>query len=232
MKGTFPITSNKNGSSGKCTRKLRQEGDALQEANQNPPGEKAMDIQKQLFVGRTICLGPIDHENDPQVISQWSNDPEYLRLVYNKPVYPISVGQARKQLEAVEKEMDESKNLFYFTIRAREKNRLLGFASIRWIEWTHGAGWVHLGIGDRQDRRKGYGTQALNLLLEFAFNELNLNRLGAEIAAYNPGARRLYEKAGFIEEVRRRQALSRDGRRWDLSLYGLLHQEWSARNAE
>jgi len=191
-----------------------------------------MDIQKQLFVGPRIILGPIDHENDPPVLSRWSHDPEYLRLLEVEPVYPISVFQAQKKLEALEKELDEGKNLCFFTIRTRESDRLLGFASIRWIEWEHGAGWIHMGIGDRRDWRQGYGTETLDLLLEYAFSELNLYRLGAEIIEYNLGARRLFEKAGFIEEVRRRQALSRDGRRWDLLLYGLLCQEWEARHAE
>ena len=185
-------------------------------------------MQKQLFAGQTITLGPIDHENDPPIISRWSHDLEYLRLVDVKPVYPLSTGQVQKQLDALEKEMEESKNAFYFTIRTRPEDRLLGFASIRWIEWTHATGWVRLGIGDRQDWRQGYGTQALNLMLEYAFNELNLYRVGAEIIEYNQGARRLFEKAGFHEEVRRRQALSRDGRRWDVLLYGLLSQEWEA----
>lgn len=187
-----------------------------------------MTIHQQLFVGQTICLGPIDHDNDPPVISRWSHDPEFQSLVETKPVYPVSVGYMKKQLEALEKEQDERNELYYFTIRLRENDRLIGFACIRGIEWSHAAGWVHLGIGDRQDRRRRLGTEALDLLLEYAFHELNLHRLGAEIAEYNLAAHRLFEKAGFIEEVRRRKALSRAGQRWDLLLYGLLAQEWAA----
>lgn len=190
-----------------------------------------MDIQNQLFVGPTICLGPIDHENDPAVISRWSHNSDYMRLVDVKPVYPLSIGQVRKKLEALEKEMEESKNLFHFTVRAREDDRLLGFVLIHWIEWAHGSGWIHLGIGDPENWRKGYGTQVLDLILVYAFDELNLYRLGAEIADYNQGAKHLFEKAGFIEEARRRQALNRDGKRWDLVLYGLLCQEWEKRHA-
>jgi RimJ/RimL family protein N-acetyltransferase len=128
---------------------------------------------------------------------------------------PISAGQAKKQVEALEQEMEQSKTRFYFTIRAREDDRLLGFAEIRWIEWSHACGWVRLGIGDRKERGKGFGSEALGMLLRYAFNELNFYRLSAEIAEYNLEARRLFEKAGFVEEVKRRQALSRDGRGWD-----------------
>lgn len=191
-----------------------------------------MDIQKQLFVGNTICLGPIDHEKDPAIISQWTHNPEYLRMVDTVPAYPNSAAQAKKKLEALEKKLDESKNLYWFHIRDREDDRLLGFATIRWIEWTHGTGWVHLGIGSPQDWRKGLGTQVLDLLLDYAFSELNLFRLSAVIPEYNLGAQRLFQKAGFIEEVRRRQALNRDGRRWDLLMYGLLREEWEGRHAK
>lgn len=187
-----------------------------------------MDLQKQLFIGPTIRLGANDHENDPQIISRWSHDPQYQRLMEVRPVYPLSTPQVQKRLEALEKELEENKNGFYFTIRTRGDDRLLGFASIHWIEWTHATGWVRLGIGDRRDWRKGYGTEALDLLLEYAFSELNLYRLGAEIIEYNQGAVRLFEKAGFREEVRRRQALRRDGRQWDILMYGLLRQEWEA----
>ena len=191
-----------------------------------------MEIQKQLFVGKTVCLGPIDHEKDPEIISRWTHNPQYLRLVDTAPALPNAAAQVKKKLEALEKRLEESKNMYYFHIRDRQDDRLIGFATIRWIEWTHGTGWLHLGIGDPKDWRKGIGSEVLDLLLQYAFNELNLYRLTATIPEYNPGARRLFEKAGFIEEVRRREALNRDGRRWDLLLFGLLREEWEAQHAD
>jgi RimJ/RimL family protein N-acetyltransferase len=190
-----------------------------------------MNIQKQLFVANTICLGPIDHEKDPEIIARWTHDPQYLRLVETAPALPNSSAQVKKKLESLEKQIEENKNLYTFHIRDREDDRLLGFATIRWIEWTHGTGWLHLGIGDSRDWRKGIGTQVLDLLLNYAFNELNLYRLSAIIPEYNAGALRLFEKAGFLLEVRRRQALNRDGRRWDLLMHGLLREDWEAHNA-
>jgi RimJ/RimL family protein N-acetyltransferase len=65
-------------------------------------------------------------------------------------------------------------------------------------------------------------------MLRFAFDELNLFRLSAFIAEYNPAGLSLAKKFGFIEEVRRRQALERDGRRWDMIHCGLLREEWLA----
>jgi len=192
-----------------------------------------MDIHTSLYEGRLIRLGPIDHEKDPAIESKWTHDAEYLRLLETRPARPVSPAGMKKKYEALEKEIEESKNQFYFTIRLRsddpeQNDRLVGFARLYEIEWNHGVGLIVLGIGDPADRRKGYGTDALNLLLRYAFSELNMFRLSALIPEYNAGALRLFEKAGFLQEVRRRQALNRDGRFWDLIHVGLLHDEWRA----
>ena len=85
------------------------------------------------------------------------------------------------------------------------------------------------GIGNRSDRGHGYGSEALHLMLRYAFAELNLHRLGATIPEYNSVARHVFAKAGFVDEVRRRQAINRDGQRWDLIHVGILRDEWLAR---
>jgi RimJ/RimL family protein N-acetyltransferase len=111
-------------------------------------------------------------------------------------------------------------------IRAKADDRLIGKAIIQWIEWTNGNGAIRLGIGAAEDRRKGYGTQALRMLLRFAFAELNLFRVTALAPEYNEGALALLQKFGFVQEVCRRKSLERDGRRWDLYVFGLLSEEW------
>ncbi len=188
-----------------------------------------MDISQSLYNGALIRLGPIDYENDAPLESKWTHDASYLRLLELEPARPLSVSQVKKRYEALEKEAEESKNLFYFTIRTQPAgeipSRFVGHARLYWIEWTHGNAWIRLGIGDPQDRQLGYGSEALRLLIHFAFAELNLYRLSAEVAEYNTAALRLFEKAGFMREVCRRQALNRDGRAWDLFHLGLLQSE-------
>ncbi len=184
------------------------------------------DIQTQLFEAQDIRLGPIDHEAHPEIESRWTHDAEFMRLMELKPIRPLSPAMVKKQYEAIEKEMDEQRNLFYFTIRAREDDRLIGKAIIEYVDWTNGNAYLRLGIGEAEFRRKGYGSQALSLLLRYAFGELNLFRVTAVVPAYNEGAIRLFQKFGFMEEVRRRKALHRDGEFWDVVGYGLLNAEW------
>jgi RimJ/RimL family protein N-acetyltransferase len=184
------------------------------------------DIQTQLFEGRDIRFGPIDYEKDPEIESKWTHDSAFMRMYEINPARPLSAAIVKKQYEKLEKQVEEDKNLYHFMIRAKEDDRLIGKAVIQWVEWTNGNAWVHLGIGSADDQRKGYGSQALSMLVRFAFAELNLFRLSARVPEYNEPAIALFNKFGFVEEVRRRQALDRDGRRWDLIVFGLLNSEW------
>lgn len=185
-----------------------------------------LNIQTQLFEEKDVRFGPIDHETHPDVEAKWTHDAEFMRLMELKPVRPLSPTVVKKQYETIEKEMEEEKNLFYFTIRAREDDRFIGKALVEWIDWANGNGFIRLGIGAPEDRRKGYGSQALTMLLRYSFGELNLYRVTAVVPAYNEGAIRLFEKFGFMEEIRRRKAIHRDGEFWDLVSFGLLNAEW------
>ena len=179
-----------------------------------------------LYEGRQVRLGPLDHEKDPPVIAGWTHDPLWRSILAFGVARPFSAEAVSKLLEKVEKQMEETKNLFHFTLRSRDDNRLVGLARIFWIDFHNGTGVLDMGIGDRADRRRGYGSEALDLLLHFAFDELNLHRLSAWPSADNLPFIQMAEKAGFEEEGRRREAAFHDGRYWDIVLLGLLRTKW------
>lgn len=184
-----------------------------------------MPIEQQLFEGTDIRLGPIDFERDPQVESRWTHDLSYMRMLGRELARPLSQAQLKKKYEAIEKEMEERK-LIYFTIRRKDDSELLGFIRLDWIEWTHGGAALRMGIGDASERGKGYGSQVLRMFLRFAFEELNLYRLTVSVGEDNPRGIRFFQKFGFVEEVRRRKALLRDGQTYDMLMFGLLKNEW------
>jgi RimJ/RimL family protein N-acetyltransferase len=155
-----------------------------------------------------------------------------MRALSRQHAIPLSIAQLKKKYEAIEKDMDESKRMFHFTIRGKEDDRLLGFIRIEGIEWTHGTCSLKLAIGDPMERNKGYGSEALELIMRFAFNELNLYRLSAVVGDDNQAGMRFFTRHGFLEEVRRRKSLLRDGQTWDLIHLGLLRDEWQERKKE
>jgi RimJ/RimL family protein N-acetyltransferase len=78
---------------------------------------------------------------------------------------------------------------------------------------------------------RGLGTEATRLLLGYAFEHLPLHRIELEVYAFNPRAQRAYEKAGFVAEGRRRDALLYDGERVDAIVMSVLRPEWLAADA-
>lgn len=190
-----------------------------------------MMINAQLFEGEKIRLTPVDLERDPQAIAGWFHDSEFLSMLNLPLTLPRSPSQIKKAYEEIEKEQDEKSSVFNFMIRRKEEDNntggtLVGFARIFEIEWSNATGQIMLGIGDAHSRGKGYGSEALRLLLDYAFTEINFHRLGARIPEYNEIALHTFEKAGFTVEARSREALNRYSRHWDLILLGLLRPEW------
>lgn len=185
-----------------------------------------MSISTQLYQGEFVHLGAIDYEKDPVIESGWTHNSNYLHTLGPQIAKPLSPAQVKKRYEAIEKEVDESKNLFYFTIRDKQENHLLGYARLFWIEWTNATGGIQIAIGNPEERNQPYAREALQLVLRYAFQELNLYRLSAYGLEDDPAGIQLLRTAGFVEEIRRRKALQRHGNTYDLLLLGLLRGEW------
>jgi RimJ/RimL family protein N-acetyltransferase len=185
-----------------------------------------MSIDNPLFEGRLTRLAPIDHEKDPEIVSRWTHNAGFMRMMYTGPARPLSVWQVKKKLEELDKSNEEDKNIFHFRIRTRSDDRLVGFSELLWISWTNSSGYIRLGIGAPEDQRNGYGRETISLLLGYALDELNLYRLSAIIPEYNLPAQSLFKSFGFVEEVPRRQALEHESRRWDVNYMGILREDW------
>ncbi len=185
-----------------------------------------MSMNTQLYQGDQIRLGAINYEKDSAIESGWMHNSNFLHSLGPQIARPLSPEQVKKKYEAIEKEIEESKNHFYFTIRSQEDDRLLGFARLFWIEWTNGTGGIQVAIGNPAERDQPYAREALQLVLRFAFQELNLYRLSALAAEDDPTGIDLLQAAGFSIEVRRRKAIQRNGQICDQLLMGLLQEEW------
>jgi RimJ/RimL family protein N-acetyltransferase len=182
-------------------------------------------LSNNLFVGRLVRLTAPNSE-DAEIVARWSRDTEYHRLGDNDPAYPQSTRQAKEWLE------HDSDSSFNFIIRTLNDDRLIGGVGL-WLEsWTHKEAWVGIGIGERECWDNGYGTDAMRLILRYAFMELNLQRVSLGVFAHNPRAIRSYEKAGFQREGLIRGDSRRDGQRWDSVFMGILCDEWEAMNNE
>ncbi len=178
-----------------------------------------------VFTGELVRLEAAEPEVAGELLSRWGRDSEYMRLLDSDPLRRRTPKQVSGWLEK------NTGTFFMWIIRSREDDRPLGEIDLNGFDWTARHAWVGVGIGERDYWGKGYGTDAMRILIRYAFRELNLNRINLTVFAYNPRAIKSYEKLGFKEEGRERQWLHRDGRRWDMLYMGLLRREWEALEA-
>ena len=180
-------------------------------------------MSPNLFSGRLVRLCA-PRADDAEVLSRWSEDATYRRLADTDAARPAPPEHLPGRGEA----MGDDQANFEFRIRSLEDDRLLGFVAVCGIEWPNRHGFVAIGLGDPGDRGRGYGREAMELALRYAFHELGLHRVSLDVIADNLPAVQLYRKLGFQEEGRLRERVLRDGKRTDLIYMGLLCRDWEA----
>jgi RimJ/RimL family protein N-acetyltransferase len=114
-----------------------------------------------------------------------------------------------------------------FAIRKLGDNQLIGMCAVKDIRWQSRHCEVWIGIGHPAMRGQGLGTDAMRVLVRYAFMEMNMNRVGLVVASYNDRAQKSYLKVGFKEEGRQREYIFRDGVYYDMIQMGLLRSEWN-----
>ena len=181
-----------------------------------------------IFTGKLVRLSAFDPEELSKALPRWHRNSEYSRLL-SSSLGPLQSPKAVTNW--MEKEaMELSPASYFFGIRTLAEDKLIGDLGLEVVDWSGRDAFVGLGIGETEYWGKGYGTDVMNVLLRFAFMEINLRRVTLNVFEYNPRAIRSYEKAGFQHEGRERKVLNREGQRYDILFMGILREEWMEKN--
>jgi len=183
-----------------------------------------------LLRGELVHLTAESSEVMAEKFAQWNQDTGWERLLDSDPPRLLSV---KKWKEWMEKDLEGGgSDEILFAIRKLDDEDIIGFMGLFNLFIQHGDTLVAIAIGERKYWNNGYGTDAMRVMLHYAFYELNLRRVGLIVFEYNPRAIRSYEKVGFVHEGRVRGAMQRDGQRWDFLYMGILRDEWLAKETQ
>jgi RimJ/RimL family protein N-acetyltransferase len=153
----------------------------------------------------------------------WYGDPEIWHLTSWAPS-PMNRPSVEKLFEDRElSSVDDS-----FAIHVKEEDEPVGVISLMNISDANESAELSIIVGHPDDRHQGYGTEAIELLLGYAFEELGLNRVGLSAFEFNDEAIAAYEKLGFAVEGRYRRAIKRNSRFYDAILMSIIKSEWQA----
>lgn len=175
------------------------------------------------IIGRQIMLREYRKEDLPS-IRRWVNDSEITDNLSDIFLYPHSLKETEDFLNFMLE--NKSQNTKGFVIAHKDSGEYIGQIDLLNIDWPNRVARIGIVIGVKKYLGRGYGTEAIKLLKDFAFNRLNLHKLELEVRAFNKRAINCYKKCGFIEEGRLRENFYHKGRYEDTLLMGILKRDW------
>ena len=157
--------------------------------------------------GARLYLSPMNTD-DYLIYAKWMNDKD---VVTNLGSYSnnFDIATEKHAVEAL------AKSGHNYAIVLNENNELIGNISLMNINQTYQSAELGVFIGEKDKRGKGYGTEAIKLLVEYGFNTLNLKNIMLTLDSENTGGYKCYIKAGFTEFGRRHECRYIDGRHHD-----------------
>lgn len=179
-----------------------------------------------MIVGERVRLRAIEEDDLPR-FTAWLNDAEVRRnlLVYT----PLSMPQERDWFASVLKQPVDEQPLC-IDVKMGEGWEPAGNISLMNLNQRDRSAEIGLFIGRKDFWNQGYGCEAMRLMVAHGFKNVNLNRISLTVFETNPAGIRCYEKAGFKQEGRLREARFFEGQYIDMILMSILREDWKKEN--
>ena len=176
-------------------------------------------MQNPFIIGDKIYLRAIESE-DVDAFVEWLNDWDVREYLSTKAL-PFNKIREKEWVEGLYK---DDRNIV-FGIVLKGSDRLIGNIALHGISLVNRHATLGIFIGDKTCWSKGYGTEAIKLVVKYGFEQLNLHRIALTVVDFNARAMRAYEKAGFKKEGTYREHLYRNGKYCDVHFMAILRTE-------
>lgn len=158
------------------------------------------------LVGNKVYLSPLNNE-DVNIYTKWMNDLDITKGFGG-------IGESAS-LNNCEHWFENISRQHHYAIVLDVSDEFIGVCGFNSIDHLRQVGEVSILIGDRKNRGQGYGTEALNLLIGYGFEYLNLNNIMLTVYDFNADAIKLYEKCGFKVFGKRTKVMPLNGEYYD-----------------
>jgi len=173
--------------------------------------------------GERVFLRPFER-SDAEIYQRWRSDARPMVLAGYPDRAPLSLAQAEKRIEDATANVGRDEYLFAICLLSDE--RPIGETSLFQVDRLNGSAMLGIFIGEAAEWGKGYGTDAVNALVDFGFAELRLERIALNVWTENHRAIRAYQKAGFVHEGTLRHDRYEHGAYTDGHVMSMLRDEW------
>lgn len=176
--------------------------------------------------GKTISFA-VQNSEHIDLYAKWMNNPKVR--VFARFEMPIRLEDIKKWFEPRKGRVH---NFVVFEIWHNKDNKPIGQCGLAWIDWVSGWANAFLYIGEPDYWGQSIATEATEMLVEYAFNELNLHKLQGVAAVENVGSWSVAEKVGFKFNGIRKDEMFVDGKYFSNKTYGILKEDWMKRKKE
>lgn len=171
--------------------------------------------------GEKVALGPLEQQY-VSVFWPWFNDLEVMRT-YSPRWSPMT----REKIEQWYDQVIQNEKTFAFTVYELTEMNPVGYTMLLNVNYLHQTADLDIIIGAKRYWGQGLGSEATRLTVDYGFMVLGLHNVMLTVRSFNKGGIRAYEKSGFREFGRRREA-----RRFGKEVYDLIYMECLASEFE
>ena len=179
-------------------------------------------LEKPILKGEQVTLRPIT-EKDAKAVFDGLSDEEAMRLTGTQETFTLA------QVRAFCARVMSADDRLDYAITLPDDPRYRGEVVLNEIDWTNKSANFRIAISGAENREKGYGTEAAQLILRHAFDVLKLHRIELSVFDFNGRAQHVYRKLGFVQEGVSRDALLWEGRYYSSIQMSLLEPDYRAR---
>jgi len=172
------------------------------------------------LTGKKVYLRGVDESDAEGTYLDWLNDGEITRFLETVGHFPTS----KESLLNYIRSMARSEQDVLFAIHDVKTSEFIGTSHLGPINWITRMAPMGIMIGNKEFWGKGYATEAIRLVVEYACTRLNLHKVTAGAAVINQGSVKAFEKAGFEIEGRAKSQVLLDGEYHDSLYLGVTKQ--------
>ena len=177
-------------------------------------------MRQPFLIGKQVYVRGVECADLPAMI-EWVNDHDATKYMFTGD-RPALLERLQERWEAER----ESHNTIPFAVCTKNDDTFVGTTGLYEIQWIMRTAEFRIFLGAKNHWNRGIGTECARLMLVYAFDKLNLNRVQLGVNAANEGAVRSYEKSGFLREGVLREEQYRNFRYYDVIRMAMLRREY------
>jgi RimJ/RimL family protein N-acetyltransferase len=181
-----------------------------------------------MYTGKLVRLRAYKKEDLP-LAQVWLNDPEMKTNLAPGIPYPYTLEDEEKWYLG---NTSSNNDVYTFAIEDLATGSYIGGCGINWVDWKNSRAMVGIAIGNKDFLGKGYGTDAMEVLVAFIFNQMNIRKIKLMVYAFNERAIQSYKKCGFVVEGVKKLEVFKNGAYHDEIEMALFRDDWEARRKQ